>query len=934
MATKRLEVVLAGDASGALKAMGDTESKAGGLGSKLGGLGNIAAVGFGAIAAGGAAAAVGLFKVGSDFDSAYDKIRVSTGATGDTLEALKDNVRDLGANVPSSFDDISTAVSGLNQHLGLTGTPLERLSEQMLNLSRITGTDLNTNIQDMSRLFGDWSISTDRQSGVMDELFRASQKTGVGVSELAEQVVQFGAPLRGLGFGFEESVAMLGKWQKEGVNVENVMGAMKKAFGTFSKEFGQKAPEEFRKFIDEVSKAPSASAAAAIAIDKLGVRNGPDFAAAVKEGKFAYGDLVDQIKNGTDTINGASADTEDFGEKWQKFVNRIEIAVEPLASGLFDTVGTVMESLGPILSTLADDATVGFTVAKDAILVFYSALTGQSVDVGPELGGWAGKIADFGSKIRDIADVVLPKLHTAWDDAFGAVQATIAWLGDHREILEGVAIAVGVFLVDAFIGLAAAAWSAAAGVIAATWPFLAVGAAIAAVAAGILWAYRNWGWFKTAVDAVGAALLWVWNTVLVPVGSFIIGTVIPTIANLGGKVAELATNIPQWLGNIPEALGAVVEWFEGIPGIIGGFLGSIWSAVSGWVVSVATALPGLIAGWATAFFSWIVQTAAALPGRLAYLAGFVIGWVIGEGINLAVNIAGWVTSFFSWIANVLTQLPGWLASVVANIWGWITSTAAALPGQLWQWLVQFSQWAAGLASSIGGWLFSTAASIGSWIWSTATSLPGRLLSWLDQFRDWAFTLAGRFGGWLVGAANAIWNWIVGLPGYVAGALSSAVDIGRNIVSSIWTGITNAAGWLRDRVVDFAKGVIDGVLHGLQIRSPSKVMVWAGQMMAKGIAVGFESGEHGIQQSINKVAGNIAVPLPPAIAAGSVNLGVSVDSLGRAGTRAAAAAPATAEYHFHVHVDGTFVHSDADAGRYMAGALQQFYNQGGRPPVPR
>ena len=108
-----------------------------------------AAAGAGIAAVGVAAAVVGkqLFDLGKEFDDAYDTIRVRTGATGKELEKLKRDFRGVAQTVPDDFQTIGEAIGGLNQRLGATGKPLRQLSTQMLNLSRLTGTDLDANIK-------------------------------------------------------------------------------------------------------------------------------------------------------------------------------------------------------------------------------------------------------------------------------------------------------------------------------------------------------------------------------------------------------------------------------------------------------------------------------------------------------------------------------------------------------------------------------------------------------------------------------------------------------------------------------------------------------------------------------------------------------------------------------------------------------------------
>lgn len=290
---------------------------------------------FAAIGTGAAAAGVALYKVGEEFDSAYDKIRVGTGATGDALEALKDDFRAIAVQVPSSFDEIGTSVADLNTRLGITGTDLQELSVQMLNLSRITDTDLGANIESVTRLFGDWAVATEDQNAQLDMLFRASQATGPSAEHLSRLMVQFGAPMRQLGFSIEETAALLGSFEKEGVNTELVMGSLRQALGRMARE-GEPAIETFNRVVESIAAAGSASEANALALELFGARAGPDMAAAIREGRFAVDDLVASISGGGDTINAAAEDTNDLAEAWGIFANQLKIAVEPAATALFN----------------------------------------------------------------------------------------------------------------------------------------------------------------------------------------------------------------------------------------------------------------------------------------------------------------------------------------------------------------------------------------------------------------------------------------------------------------------------------------------------------------------------------------------------------------------------------------------------------------------
>ena len=133
-------------------------------------------------------------------------------------------------------EKIGQAIAEISTRLGLTGKPLQEMAVQMLNLARTAGTDIGPLIAAATRTFGDWSIATSQQSKALDYLFRTSQTTGIGVQQLMEIVVQFGAPMRALGFTFEQAAAMMGKWEKEGVNTELVIGSLRIAAGNFARD--------------------------------------------------------------------------------------------------------------------------------------------------------------------------------------------------------------------------------------------------------------------------------------------------------------------------------------------------------------------------------------------------------------------------------------------------------------------------------------------------------------------------------------------------------------------------------------------------------------------------------------------------------------------------------------------------------------------------
>ena len=342
----------------------------------------------GAIATAAGVVALG---IGGVWDDATDSIAIATGKTGDELASLQGSFANVFKSVPVGAGEASAAISELNSRLGLSGKPLEDLAARFLDLSRMTGTDVVANIEAVTRVFGDWGVAAENQSLVMDQLFKASQTTGVGIDQLSAQVVQFGAPLRQLGFGFEESIALLGKFEKEGVNTELVMGSMRVALGRMARE-GEEPIETFRRVTEQIKNAGDAGTANALALELFGARAGPDMAAAIREGRFEIDELVGTIQNAGGAIDQAKTDTDGWRERVKLLQNQAVATVGPLA----DMAGITLTVGGSALM-MASQAGPAFEAVSSGIGAARTALSGFSLSMGAAVTGGALLVAGLGA---------------------------------------------------------------------------------------------------------------------------------------------------------------------------------------------------------------------------------------------------------------------------------------------------------------------------------------------------------------------------------------------------------------------------------------------------------------------------------------------------------------------------------------------------------
>lgn len=291
------------------------------------------------LAVGAAAVAAGV-----TMDDALDTIRISTGATGDALAGLEQDFVRVFTSGPDAAGVAAQALSDLHVRTGQTGRGLQDLAQQELTLARITKSDVGATVADTTRLFGDWGIAVQQQAGTLDQLYRASQATGIGVNALSSNLVKYGAPLRQFGFSFAESAAMMGKFEKEGVNTELVLGSLRIALGKFAKA-GKEPPAALRETIAKIRQLGPSAAATSLAMEVFGKRAGADMAAAILEGRFAIDGLVEQIQHGSETIQGAAAQTDGLTETFARMRNVVVSQLGALALPGLEALNELLTSL-------------------------------------------------------------------------------------------------------------------------------------------------------------------------------------------------------------------------------------------------------------------------------------------------------------------------------------------------------------------------------------------------------------------------------------------------------------------------------------------------------------------------------------------------------------------------------------------------------------
>lgn len=596
----------------------------------------------GAVGAAGKAA----FELGSQFDDAYDTIRIGTGASGAAFEELQQSMRNVareGLGIGDDMGEIGSTLADLNTRLGVTGEPLEKLTTQFLQLKNM---GMETDINAMTGAFTQFGVEVEDMPDMLDRMMQISQATGRSMNDLVGNLSKSGPALQEFGFGLEESAGLLGALDKAGLDADKTMMSMTKALGEFAKE-GEDPQEALWgtiRGIDELIKAGNEVEAIDLANSIFGAKGGAGFVAAVQSGKFEYDDFMESLGASSDTIGGLAEATADFTEHWHKFKRNAMLALEPVAMAIFDMMVPALETA----ATFIEKAITKFQELGQWVQQNSAWLAPLAVVVGT----FAGSIVAVQGAILGAHQAVLG-VKKAIDLAAGSVKLLMAAMAANPITLIIASIAAlvagltyfftqtekGRELWTKFTDTMKLAWESTQAVL--TAGFEIVKAAFASLGDFIQGVWESG--IKPVFDWFGNAATWLWESAIQPVFGWIVQ-----------KWNELGLALQAGFVFIESAvlqpLAAGFTWLhDSVVAPVVGWIGEKWAqlgdgmnAVKGFIVD--TVFGGLKTGldavqnWFTSTVNGIKSTWDKLRGYLASPINFMINTVYNDGILRAWNV--------------------------------------------------------------------------------------------------------------------------------------------------------------------------------------------------------------------------------------------------------------------------------------------------------
>lgn len=293
-------------------------------------------------------------------------------------------------------------------------------------------------------------------------------------------------------------------------------------------------------------------------------------------------------------------------------------------------------------------------------------------------------------------------------------------------------------------------------------------------------------------------------------------------------------------------------------------------------------------------YSAISSVVAGANALISWSGWGVIGtWtrMMAIGIMAYVRIAAGavasaLTTAAAWTGSALVSIGTWVARVV---WAALTATAryALMAARAVAWAtVTAAQWL--IAMGPVGWVIATVIALTILIiakWGTIKKWTGVVWSWVTAKVRSAVGLvlgavrllaavpglvSGYFGRMKTSAvqkATALVTWMRGLPGRIKGVLGSMgtmlVSKGVSLVQGLWTGIKGMGGWIKSKLIGWAKSMIPApIAKALGIHSPSKVTAAQGRWIARGLIDGLTGSSKQVKSASAKLADIVADALAP------------------------------------------------------------------------
>lgn len=317
--------------------------------------------------------ALGLYELGKwildqadQFQQATQSIVANTGQIGDQLATLQGDFQNVFATVPQSAADVGTALGLISSKLGETGADLENLARSLADVATITGESLDQLASKATSTFNQWQVATEGQIQELTNLTNISEAAGVPLTNLLQQLNQFGPAAREMGLSLDQAAEMFGSLAQQGYNAQQVVMALRTEMTRLAKEGVPDVAASMETWVTSIKEAATDTDALSIAAQG-GARNATTLVDAIRSGAVDFEDFAGKLNISTASLNDQKDAAETFGQVWTEVLHQLDVDL----GGALTGIGNILKQVGQAtLDFLSAPASYAKVAAEQITLAF------------------------------------------------------------------------------------------------------------------------------------------------------------------------------------------------------------------------------------------------------------------------------------------------------------------------------------------------------------------------------------------------------------------------------------------------------------------------------------------------------------------------------------------------------------------------------------
>lgn len=330
----------------------------------------------------------------NEVDEAIDTVITKTGATGAAAEVLTENFRTVAKRVPQDLQSVGDAIGEVNTQFGFMGKELEDASELMLQFADINGTDVTAASIASKQAIEAYGLANSDLNSVLDSVTKTAQDTGQSVDDLFDKATKGAPQIKALGLNFAEGTALIGGFEKAGVDSGAALSSLSKAQVNFAKD-GKTLEEGLNDTIKSIMNAKSETDALTTASEIFGTKGGPRMVDAIKRGTFNLEDFAGASEKAAGAVKNTFDETVDPIDQAAIAMNNAKLAMSEVGEVIQVALLPFMEKATSVLGNVADKFRGMSPEAKNATLM----IGGIAAAAGPVLMVLGGLASSLGAVI-------------------------------------------------------------------------------------------------------------------------------------------------------------------------------------------------------------------------------------------------------------------------------------------------------------------------------------------------------------------------------------------------------------------------------------------------------------------------------------------------------------------------------------------------------